>query len=71
LKDLNIRAFSPPELAQYYLTYFEVTLMSGRLEEARRYLRLLDRDQLYPPQIEWLDQAAKRLGDPSPAAETQ
>ncbi len=71
LKDLNIRAFSPPELAQYYLAYFEVTLMSGRLEEARRYLRLLDRNQLYPPQIEWLDQAVKRLGEPPPAAETQ
>jgi tetratricopeptide (TPR) repeat protein len=69
LKDLNIRAFSAPELAQYYLSYFEVMLMTDRFEEARRYLRLLDRTQLYPAQVEWLDQAVKRLEAAAPTAD--
>jgi hypothetical protein len=62
LQGLNVSRFDPPELAQYYLTHFEITLMTDRPAEARRYLRLIDREKLYPAQLDWLDEATKRLG---------
>jgi hypothetical protein len=43
--------------------------MTGRTADARRYLRLIDKSQLYPVQEEWLNQIAGGLGpDSSPAA---
>lgn len=69
MREVNLSRFRPPELSQYYLTYFEICAMTGRTADARRYLRLIDKNQLYPVQAEWIDQIASSLGpDNSPPA---